>query len=232
MTDGPPRVNLADVYRDSRVRLTELVSEIAEPAAVPVAACPGWSVHDVVSHLVGVIEDVTAGRLTGPPTDDQTAEQVGRRAGRPTGQVLEEWRRLAPALEELLAEVPVWPAALDALSHEHDVRAAVGRSGARDAPGVIAGAHRLIKALDPPAPMVVHLDGRTIRIGEDGRTGEAGGRITDGALELDTTAFEAFRFRLGRRSRRQLAAMRWTGDPDPVLDHLTIFGPSPADIEE
>jgi hypothetical protein len=37
---------------------------------------------------------------------------------------------------------------------------------------------------------------------------------------------------MGRRSRAQLAALDWSGDPSPVLDHLTFFGPSAADIIE
>jgi hypothetical protein len=51
-------------------------------------------------------------------------------------------------------------------------------------------------------------------------------------LGLATCRFEAFRWRMGRRSRAQLATLDWTGDPAPVLDHLMIFGPSPVGIIE
>jgi len=37
---------------------------------------------------------------------------------------------------------------------------------------------------------------------------------------------------MGRRSRAQLAAMSWSGDPAPVIDHLTVFGPAGASIVE
>jgi hypothetical protein len=37
---------------------------------------------------------------------------------------------------------------------------------------------------------------------------------------------------MGRRSRDQLAALDWSGDPAPVLDHLVIFGPARTDIVE
>ena len=50
------------------------------------------------------------------------------------------------------------------------------------------------------------------------------------ALELTTTWYEAFRWRVGRRSRNQLAALDWSGDPSPVLDHLVVFGPARADV--
>ena len=51
-------------------------------------------------------------------------------------------------------------------------------------------------------------------------------------LGLTTTRYEAFRWRMGRRSRGQLAALDWSGDPAPVLDHLVVFGPAGADIIE
>jgi hypothetical protein len=51
-------------------------------------------------------------------------------------------------------------------------------------------------------------------------------------LRLATSRFEAFRWRMGRRSRAQLAALDWSGDRSPVLDHPTIFGLSAADIIE
>ena len=68
-----------------------------------------------------------------------------------------------------------------------------------------------------------------VRIGiEDGEYGAG----DDAGLALSTTRYEAFRWRMGRRSRAQLAAMDWSADPTPVLGELTVFGPSPADIIE
>ena len=51
-------------------------------------------------------------------------------------------------------------------------------------------------------------------------------------IALRTTRFEALRWRTGRRSRAQLAAMDWSNDPTPVLDHLYLFGPANADLVE
>lgn len=39
-------------------------------------------------------------------------------------------------------------------------------------------------------------------------------------------------WRMGRRSRDQLAALDGSGDPALVLDQLVIFGPARADIIE
>jgi hypothetical protein len=49
---------------------------------------------------------------------------------------------------------------------------------------------------------------------------------------LRSSYWEVLRWRLGRRSRAQLATMNWSRDPAPVLDHLFEFGPARADIAE
>ena len=115
MTDPNVPVDLSSIYRESRTRLAEVIGSVDDPKAVPVPCCPGWSVHDVLCHLVAVADDVLAGTLTGPPTDEETAEQVARRAGRPTAAVLDEWATVGPAIDELLAGAAVWPLALDVL---------------------------------------------------------------------------------------------------------------------
>jgi hypothetical protein len=51
-------------------------------------------------------------------------------------------------------------------------------------------------------------------------------------LVLRTTAFELLRLRLGRRSRRQVAAMDWSASPEPVLTDLFVFGPTTEDLIE
>jgi hypothetical protein len=51
-------------------------------------------------------------------------------------------------------------------------------------------------------------------------------------LTVSTSTFEAFRWRMGRRSRAQLAGLCWSGDPAAVLDHLCFFGPATRDIIE
>jgi len=221
------RMDLSAMYRESRERLHDLVRELGDDAkGVPVQACPGWSVHDVVAHLVAIAEDVLAGRLTGPPTDEQTEAQVARRREKSTAASLDEWASLAPGLEDIIGAARVWPAALDMLSHEHDVRTAIERPGARDVAGIAAGADYLVHSLRVPTPVTVHVGERTY----DRRPKDTPGGTPP--IVLETDSFEAFRFRLGRRSRNQLEAMRWTGDPTPVLDHLCVFGPSLVDIIE
>ncbi|HEX5266660.1 MAG TPA: maleylpyruvate isomerase family mycothiol-dependent enzyme [Acidimicrobiales bacterium] len=231
MASVPTSADLPALYRDTRERVAEMVGSLGPgELAAPVPACPGWSVADVVSHLAAVGEDVLAGRLTGPPDAEQTAEQVARHRGRPIAEVVGTWTEVAPQFEDIIANFEVWPAVLDVASHEHDIRGALGRPGARDTEVVRAGAERLVTLMRPPVPMVVRVEDAEFPVGpsDDG----AGGGSRSEPLVIDTTRFEVVRWRLGRRSRAQLAALTWSADPAPVLDHLVIFGPSPEDIHE
>jgi uncharacterized protein (TIGR03083 family) len=223
--------DLGEHYRGSRERLSSLVAElIAEGRdldAIPVPACPAWSVHDVLAHLTAVVEDVLAGRIKGPPTIQETSAQVVRRREMPTAEMLTEWAETAPAFESILQGVRVWPGFLDVLAHEHDIRGAVGRPGARDHIDVVASAEWLLSVWNPPVPVVVRT-GETERV--YGNSDPAA--LTEADLGLTTTHFEVFRFRLGRRSPAQLRLMDWSGDPASVLDHMMIFGPEPYDLVE
>jgi uncharacterized protein (TIGR03083 family) len=214
---------LSQLYGDSRGRLLSLVSGLDERGlASPVPACPGWSVRDVVGHLTAVGEDVLEGRLTGPPSSEQTAAQVARFAERPFDAVLARWADVAPGFEEVIDGFEVWPAVLDVATHEQDIRGAIGVPGGRDTDVVRLGADRLLTWLQPPVALRVVTEDQTYELGPGGAA----------PVVLRTGRFEALRWRLGRRSRRQLAQLDWTGDPSPVLDHLVVFGPAATDIDE
>ena len=43
----------ADLYDETRRRVTAIATELDPTLAVP--ACPGWSVHDVIAHVVGLV---------------------------------------------------------------------------------------------------------------------------------------------------------------------------------
>jgi uncharacterized protein (TIGR03083 family) len=218
-----PEADLARLYRETRERLTALVAGLDEAQlAAPVPACPGWSVADVIGHLAAIPEDVLAGRLTGPPTKAETAVQVDRFRGRLMARTLAGWAEQAPRFEEIVAAFEVWPAVIDVASHEQDIRGAVGQPGARDTEVIRQLADWLVARLRTPVPLRVTVGDNQFQVGPDGEP----------ALALTTTWYEAFRWRMGRRSRSQLAALDWSGDPAPVLDHLVVFGPATADVIE
>ena len=218
-----PAPDLGRLYRATRERLTSLVSGLDEAAlAVPVPACPLWQVRDVVAHLAAVVEDALAGRLTGPPSEAETAVQVARYKGRAMTATLAGWTEAAPRFEEVISAFDVPPAVIDVASHEQDIRGALGLPGARDTEVIWRMAAWLLRRLRTPVPVRVTVEDAEFRAGPDGEP----------VLGLRTTRFEAFRWRMGRRSRDQLAALDWSGDPSPVLDHLVVFGPARTGIAE
>ena len=220
---APDPRQVAGIYEDARERIIALVTGLdAAGLNTAVAACPGWSVRDVVAHLTATAEDWGQGRLTGPPTDEETAAQIARFNGQNVGEILAAWSAAAARLTHLAKADGVEPPIGDIACHEHDVREAIGRPGARDSDAVSYTSDRLLRSLRTPVPLRVKVEDAEYRSGPD-RGDE---------IRLQTTRFEALRWRTGRRSRAQLKAMNWSDDPSPVLEHLFMFGLSGTDIVE
>jgi uncharacterized protein (TIGR03083 family) len=219
--------DLGRLYADTRQRIGSLVSGLGDAElAAPVPACPAWEVRDVLAHLAAVAEDAAAGRLTRPPSEDVTAAQVTRFSGTDLPGILAAWETAAPRFEEIIDGFRVWPGVIDAASHEHDLRGALGRPADRDSDAIWHCAGTLIRSLRPPVPLRVMVEDDEFLVGPE-PDAAAGPPLT-----LATSRFEAFRWRMGRRSPRQLAALDWSGDPSPVLGGLVVFGPAVADVVE
>ena len=215
-------VRLGSAYRGAFDRLDARVRALAaaDPAGpdVPVPACPGWTVHDVVAHLAGIAVDVTEGRLRGIPDDAWTAGQVDCRRGVPVRAVLDEW---APRVEPIAAaldarRMPVQVAA-DVLVHEGDVVEALGdpvppEEGWCDAARLLC--RGVIGAVDRPGAV-------TVRCGGDVWAGGAGGKPV---AEVEVEPWELLRAVFSRRSARQMRAWAWRGDPEPWLAPFCVFG--------
>lgn len=236
--ERPGRVDLGDRYRSVRERLGAVLEEVDDDGWVrPVPACPGWRVKDVLGHLVGLIEDASSGRIDGPPGPEVTDEEVRRHHDDDPDQLLAAWHASAPPFEEVVASARIWPAFIDVLSHEHDVRGALDRPGARDHEDVQVAATALVRSLEcRPRLRVVTERGSF--------TSGAPPQVTDGAVAPDaahreqegpllrTSSFEVLRLRMGRRSLAQVLALDWEGDPTSVVDELFVFGPAATDLVE
>ncbi len=221
---------LAGLYRATRQRLVALAEGLDRGAlAAPVPACPGWVVRDVLAHLCAIAEDTLDGRLTGVPSDADTAAQVAARADASIPVILARWSRAAPRFEPIIAERRIWPAVIDLASHEQDIRGAIGLPGAQDSEIVQRCSAQMLSRLSVPVPLRVRTEDGEVLAGPDP---DPAAGDPDQMLTLSTTLYEAFRWRMGRRSRNQMARLAWSGDPAPVLDHLAVFGPSATDIIE
>jgi uncharacterized protein (TIGR03083 family) len=222
MAVADPR-QLVRHYQETRERITALLPTVDDGLwSAPVCACPNWSVRDVVAHVTAVAEDWVDGRLAGPPTDEQTAAQIARFRDHDVTEILVAWTDAAAQLARLAESEGLKPPLGDVTSHEHDIRGAIGRPGARDSAAVWHASDQLLANLRTPVPLLVTVEDDTYRCGPAGEI----------EIGLRTTRFEALRWRTGRRSHAQLAAMDWSGDPRVVLDHLYLFGPATVGIIE
>ena len=208
---------LGTAYRDARLRITELVRADLDAGERVVPACPRWTVQQLVSHLTGVVADALAGNLDGVATDPWTQAQVDARAGRPVGEVLDEWDELSVTFEPVIGD-GFEQLLFDTATHEHDLRNALGAPGARDSAATAIGLHfglggwRRAHPMSGAPPLRIVAGDESVEAGDD----------PDVTLALEP--FEAMRACSGRRSLRQLAAYDWGTDPEPWLPSFT-FGP-------
>jgi uncharacterized protein (TIGR03083 family) len=202
----------ARAYAAVRERTSTFLRAI-DPAVLdgPVPATPEWRGRDVLAHMVGVTDDVISGRLEGIASESWTAAQVDARRTATVADMLDEWAKLSPEFDVLLAAAPeeiAGQGVFDAMTHEHDLRNALGVPGARDSDAVniawswIAGART--RAGLPAIRMVTDVDDLVAGAG-------------DPCATVETSRFELLRASTGRRSASEIAAYRWNPAAEPAL---------------
>jgi uncharacterized protein (TIGR03083 family) len=217
----PTPAEIADRYADAYARITTMAGGLGkEDLSVTVPGTPKWTVHGLLSHLVGAPVDFANGRLDGAGEDHWTQKQVDDRVGYSLDQILEEWEGVRPGLDAAVrgGGVPS-PISFDILTHESDLRGALGLPPTPDPAGirfVSAGfGARAISATTkaglPPLRLVATDTGWSI--------GDEGG-VTATATEHEWT-----RVLTGRRSNAQAGSLDWSDDPAPYLPLLSVFGP-------
>src|SRR5262245_17410018 len=198
-----------------------------------VPATPAWSVRDVVAHVIGIARDLNAERFDVVDSDEWTARQVRERRDATIDDLEAEWDHEAPRFEEGLRlfgyEVGSHFVA-DLLQHVDDIHHAVGLDPIDDGEALAVGldfyldsCHQALVAHDRGALGVQATDPPRERW-----TLGAGREVAT----LEATRYELFRAIGGRRSRRQLRAMSWTGDVDEVAGVITSYAPPVHDLVE
>jgi hypothetical protein len=220
---------LGEAYRGVRLRTNDLVRAADSQALRTLApATPEWTVHDLVAHVTGVVVDITEGRIEGVATDPWTARQVETRRDRDTFDVLDEWNRHAPAIEE--AVDGYGPAAFtllaDAVTHEHDIRGALDAPGARDSEAIelwwYAYTHPGAGPDVEGAPAIaLEVESGTIVLGHGSPV-----------ATLQTTRFDLLRAGTGRRSLEQIRSYVRRGELDPTVLVDQRFTPRPDALVE
>jgi uncharacterized protein (TIGR03083 family) len=215
----------AVTYDAARRRIISLVTG-GDPDA-PVDACPGWAVRDVVAHLAGGLGDFTEQRFEGVDDGSWGERHVRDRRGRTLGELLVEWERNFQVAEGLFDSPTGAVLIAEIISHEHDIRAALGKPGERDNVAVRAALTRPLQELDARL-RAKHLPALRITLEHGDRVVGEGEPV--GALR--TSSFELLRVLGGRRDDGQVRALDWDADPGPWLPELSSFGRRGAALVE
>lgn len=131
---------VAAAYRELRSRVVELLRSTPEDRAeLIVPACPEWTVRALVSHLVGVPEDIITGNMEGVASPNWTAAQVDRHREQTLLELADSYAMTGTVFDDVLPMVSE-PAnsqvVMDAVTHEFDLRETLGDDGARDSSAV------------------------------------------------------------------------------------------------
>jgi len=208
-----PDARVVAAYVALRRRVIDLLRDRDESDGERnVPHCPAWTVRDLLAHMVGVPEDILAGRMEGVTTEAWTAAQVDRHRGESLAELLDSWESLSTQFDSVLPMIPApinSQMVLDAVTHEHDLRHALGVPGARDVDGVAVAVGWLLYTADGASPGVA-------------------GQLR--SLDLDD--FDLLRVGTGRRSRAQIAGVGLDVDTvERLLDGSPLSPPTTSLFE-
>ncbi len=214
---------IARGYRTTRERLSELVLGLNdEDLRRTVPACPAWDVHDVIAHMSGVQELLTAGERPTGDTQIWIDTIVAARRNVPVGQLLDRWAACAQGTSAII-DGGVQVLIVDVVSHEHDIRNTVGLPGDRDVPEVAASVEVMLAALSGL------IDGAALgALAVD--TGGARWTSHDAPIgcTLEVEPWEALRIIVSRRTEEEMRALPVTGDIEPYIRLLDARSPLPV----
>lgn len=211
-------------YRLIVERVDALLRGRAGIADLAVPACPGWNIQQVVAHLAGVAQDVVALNLENKGTSLWADAQVARLGAHRVDDLLELWRQ---SLDDVQANVAfasdagVCQLVFDTLTHEHDIRGALGEPGSRAGDLAFQAAlgfvttmgDQVIRQAQMPALWLSTPTVGSVQLGDP--------HTARGHVALDVSDFEALRSFGGRRSIGQLLALPWDGDPTTLMPVFT-----------
>lgn len=242
-------VDISLAYAEVQERLCGLLDDLAEESAeVPVPACPGWSVRDVVAHHCGAVVDVVTGNLAefgeglnlldqwrdadvARARDALTAREVAEREGRSLRSLVTEWREATVALLSILRGDQRFPESVpsifsgvlinDVVVHEGDIRFALGWDRAPDGAALSLAMLGYGFSLDHRIKTV---GVPPLLLAYDGKTRQLGGEGEPGAT-VSATRFDLVRALASRRTAAEILRLNWSGDPEPYVPILPEYGP-------
>lgn len=174
--------------------------------------------------LAGIAQDIVCLNMQGKAADSWTQVQVDRLGGRSIDELLDLWGQMIDAVTARLTHVPQASASqlvFDTLTHEHDIRGALGESGSRTGDLTYEVALGFLTTMGDLINRHAGLPALRLTIPTIGFVELGDPRNARGRLALDIADFEVLRALGGRRSVRQLLALPWHGDPTPLLPAFT-----------
>lgn len=212
-----------ELYHRKRHELIELARTLTpDQLHTRVPATPAWSVHDAISHVVGLTADLNALRFPRDGNSDTwTAAQVESRRDRTVEQLGAEWDHEGPTFEKGLRLLGYEFGSHylgDLLHHIADIHVALRLGPIADDEALAVGldfyldsTHQALGRADVGAIEVI-CEPERWRLG----SGQVIATLTAGRYDL-------FRTLGGRRGHVQIRAMTWTGRIDAVILHLSRY---------
>ncbi|HEX4017742.1 MAG TPA: maleylpyruvate isomerase N-terminal domain-containing protein [Frankiaceae bacterium] len=215
--------SLFAAYARTRERVVALIAATPEDELNRVVpACPAWTVHDLLAHVVSIPAALSTGRRPTGDIGEWLLELVDERSTQPAKELSQEWQGLDKELDAMLSG----PSALlfgDLAVHEHDFRGALGRPD-HAALEIEAMLPRTIAAFSTPlreaglAPIEVRAGDQVWR-SHDGEPG----------WTLIVDPWTAVRALNSRRTAGELYALASEGDASDYLPILDAHLPLPAE---
>ncbi len=216
-------------YRLIVERVDALVRGRAEIADLAVPACPGWNIQQVVAHLAGVAQDVVALNLENKGTGPWADAQVARLGAHSVDDLLDLWRQSLDEVRANLAfasDAGVCQLVFDTLTHEHDIRGALGEPGSRAGDLAFKAALGFVATMGDQFIRETQLPALRLSTPTIGSVQLGDPHPARGHVALNVSDFEALRSFGGRRSIGQLLALPWHGDPTNLMPAFTDVLPA------
>lgn len=222
MSNAPPIDQPAFTagYRATKARVVDLLHTLpADHWSRTVPACPDWTVHDLLAHMVGISAELSAGRYPTGDLAEWLAELVTSRRGATVDELLDEWAAAVDDGEPMYT--PNGLLFVDLVVHEHDLRRAVDRPGARDSAQVLQVLPLVLDSLAEPLRAhdlgaIVVVDGGSTWRSHDAPAG----------WTIEASPWEATRMLESRRTEAELHD-RFGAGCDPYLAVLEGHLPLP-----
>lgn len=211
-------------WREAMERVSAVVLDCDDGVLVErrVPACPGWTVRELLAHMVGLGADVLAGREPDDHDAAWTQGHVDARRDASVREIVAEWHGIADALERYVGDVSARPL-VDLAIHEHDLRGAVDRPGAHEADSLVIVRDRMLERFEHR----VHDLPSIALVAPTWSWASHGRGVRDTDVRMRAASFDLDRALVSRRTADELRDYVVRGHVDDHLDAFAWLGELP-----